>query len=55
MLRGDHINRVQFDNMQVFEQIDYINNKITEGYELTKIYEVICPTNVNDIFIEEDR
>lgn len=41
--------------MRMLEQIEYINNKITEGYELSKICEVIGHTNVNDTFIEEGR
>lgn len=46
------MNRVQFDNMQVLEQIDYINNKLAEGKTITKICESIPigRTTVRDRF-----
>lgn len=51
------LDRVQFDNMQVLDQIEYINNKLTEGYALTRICEVIGigRTIETDRFLEDGR
>lgn len=35
------LDRIAFDNMKVLDQINYINNKLKEGYSLTKTCETI--------------
>ena len=49
------MDRIKFDNLNVLEQIDYINNKITEGNTITKICEAIGigRTTIRDRFIKE--
>jgi hypothetical protein len=53
---GDTINIIQFNNMELLKQIEYINNKVIAGYELTKICEVIGmgSAGIRDRLIEED-
>jgi uncharacterized protein YerC len=50
------LNRVDFDNMQVLDQIEHINNKIAEGNTITKICEAIGigRTTIRDRFIKEN-
>ncbi|MCB2308877.1 DNA-binding protein [Clostridium estertheticum] len=49
------MDRIEFDKLGVLEQIEYINNKITEGNTITEICKeiLIGRTTVRDRFIKE--
>ena len=50
------MDRTKFDSMQVLEQINYINSKLTEGNTITKICGAIGigRTTIRDRFIKEN-